>query len=171
MKKISLFLFILVYLFNYIIFAQSFVLESSAFKQNSIIPDQFTCKGRDLSPPLTWRNAPEKTQSFALVVQDPDAPNAAWTHWFLYNIPANITQLDAGSPLPEGAQYGKNSWGGPGYRGPCPSIGAHRYVFKIYALDNHLPTDPEASPDSLLNSMTGHVLATAELVGLYQTFN
>lgn len=170
MKKISLIVFLLLYLFNYKIFAaaEKLTLESSAFKLNTMIPAEFTCNGVDHSPPLEWHNAPAKTQSFALVMQDPDAPNGVWTHWIVFNIPAKVTQLDTGSPVPEGAANGNNSWGGLGYRGPCPPLGAHRYVFKLYAMDNVLALGEGATSDTILQAMTGHVLASAELVGLYQ---
>lgn len=169
MKKFSLILFLLLYVFNYKIFAaENFTLESSAFKLNTMIPAAYTCSGADQSPPLEWHNPPAKTQSFALVMQDPDAPNGTWTHWILFNIPANINELGAGSPVPESAANGKNSWGGLGYRGPCPPVGAHRYVFKLYAMDTVLSVGEDATADAILQAMTGHVLGTAELVGLFQ---
>ncbi|MGC1182785.1 YbhB/YbcL family Raf kinase inhibitor-like protein [Legionella sp.] len=168
MKKYFLLLFLLI--FNYKIFAagSSFTLESSAFKLNTLIPDKYTCNGEDLSPPLVWYNAPPKTQSFVLIMQDPDASKGVWTHWIVFNIPAQVTQLKANNPIPEGATNGKNSWGTLGYRGPCPPVGAHRYVFKLYALDNVLDVAEVATPDAILQIMTGHVLGSAELVGLYQ---
>jgi len=166
MKKYSLFLLLI--MIGYNTFAANFTLESPAFELNTMIPDQYTCSGEDLSPPLTWNHVPSKTQSFALVVEDPDSPTGVWTHWLLFNIPANITKLAAGSPAPEGASMGNNSWGSLGYRGPCPPIGAHRYVFKLYALDKVLILGNGAPKDTILQAMTGHVIGTAELVGLYQ---
>ena len=169
MKKFSVILFLLLYIFNYKIFAaESFTLESSAFKLNALIPDVHTCTGADQSPPLAWHNAPAKSQSFALIMQDPDAPNGVWTHWILFNIPPNVTEIGAGSPVPQGAANGKNSWGGLGYRGPCPPLGAHRYVFKIYALDIVLPIGEGATATTILDAMTGHVLGSSALTGLYQ---
>lgn len=169
MKKYSLILFLLVWLFNYKSFADTpFTLESSAFTQNSMIPADYTCAGTDQSPPLAWHNAPSKTQSFVLVVEDPDAPNGTWAHWVIFNIPPKVNELGAGAPLPEGAVNGKNSWGGLGYRGPCPPLGVHRYVFKIYAVDTVLNLGEGTTRDRIFDAITGHVLGTAELVGLYQ---
>lgn len=169
MKRVTLLVFVLLYLLNYKIFAaNNFTLDSTAFTQNAMIPVQYTCNGSDQSPPLSWHNAPEKTQSFALIVEDPDAPGGVWTHWILFNIPAKINHLDAGSPVPEGAANGQNSWGGFGYRGPCPPIGAHRYVFKLYALDKVLALGDVTIRDVVLQTMTGHVIGSTELVGLYQ---
>lgn len=169
MKRLTLLVFVLLYLLNYKIFAaNNFTLDSSAFTQNAMIPVQYTCNGSNQSPPLSWHNAPEKTQSFALIVEDPDAPGGVWTHWILFNIPAKITSLDAGSPVPEGAANGQNSWGGLGYRGPCPPIGAHRYVFKLYALDKEIAVGDVTIRDVILQAMTGHVIGSTELVGLYQ---
>lgn len=170
MKKYSLILFLLLYVFNYKIFAESFSLESSAFKLNTMIPIQYTCFGTNESPPLNWHDIPEKTQSLALVVEDPDSPNGVWTHWVLFNISPKVTQLDAATPVPEGASNAKNSWGGLGYRGPCPDLGVHRYIFKLYALDKVLNLGQGTTSDLVLNAMTGHVLGSSELVGLYQKF-
>ncbi len=168
-KKYALALFLLLWIFNYKNFAAStFILESPAFKLNTMIPAQYTCEGTDLSPPLNWRGAPPNTKSFALVVEDPDAPQGVWTHWIVFNIPPTITELGAGSPLPEGAANGKNSWGGLGYRGPCPPLGAHRYAFKLYALDKMLELGSGTTREIVLQAMTGHVLASSELIGLYQ---
>ncbi|CAM2877695.1 YbhB/YbcL family Raf kinase inhibitor-like protein [Legionella anisa] len=173
MKKYSLFLFLMCSLFHYNAFANKFTLESSAFKMNSLIPDEFTCTGVDQSPPLAWRNIPPKTQSLALIVDDPDSPNGGvWTHWIVFNIPPTVKELEAGSPVPPGAANAKNSWDGLGYRGPCPPIGiAHTYHFKLYALDTVLSLGDGTTRDILLNAMTGHVIGEAELVGIYQKFN
>lgn len=149
-------------------FAVDLTLESTAFKQNSLIPNQFTCNGSDTSPPLTWHNIPPKTQSLALIISDPDAPNGEWIHWIMFNIPPTLTELDEGAPLPQGAASGKNNWGTLNYRGPCPPLGLHRYVFTLYALDKLLTVDNGSSKDIIMNAMTGHVIGTAELIGLYQ---
>ncbi|MCL9683671.1 YbhB/YbcL family Raf kinase inhibitor-like protein [Legionella maioricensis] len=168
MKKSTLLLLVLLGMYDYKIFAANFTLESPAFKLNTMIPARYTCNGDDQSPPLTWQNAPANTQSFTLVVEDPDAPSGVWTHWVLFNIPPTVTQLVAGSSVPEGSSHGQNSWGSPNYRGPCPPFGAHRYVFKLYALDTLLSLDNGATKDEILRAMTGHVIGSAELVGLYQ---
>ena len=169
MRKYTLLIFLLFGMYDYKIFAANFTLESPSFKLNTMIPARYTCSGDDQSPPLTWHDAPPKTQSFTLVVEDPDAPAGVWTHWILFNIPPSVTQLVAGSSVPAGSSHGLNSWGSPNYRGPCPSLGAaHSYVFKLYALDTVLSLDNGSTKDTILQAMTGHVIGTAELVGLYQ---
>lgn len=148
--------------------ADALSLQSSAFKNNSLIPIEYTCYGRDNSPPLTWSNIPQNTRSLALVVEDPDAPSGTWTHWVMFNIPPTLTELLSGAPAPNGAAQGKNSWGSNHYRGPCPTLGMHQYVFKLYALDKLLNYTDGADKDAVLNAMTGHVLGSAQWVGLYQ---
>ena len=151
------------------------VLTSPAFADAGTIPKQYTCEGADISPPLTWSNAPSGTKSFALIVDDPDAPDPrapkmTWVHWVLQNIPADAHGLaeDAGQHgLPAGAVQGLNDWKRPGYGGPCPPIGQHRYVMKLYALDTTLPGD-RPTKAQLLEAMQGHILAQAQLIGTYQ---
>lgn len=168
MKTYTLPLSLLFCIISYKNFATNFTLESTAFKPNSIIPVEYTCNGADQSPPLTWHDAPTNTQSFALVVEDPDAPNGIWTHWILFNIPTTVAKLDVGSPIPEGASSSKNSWNTTNYRGPCPPIGMHRYFFKLYAVDKVLSLENNPTKDAVLQAMTGHVIGSSELVGLYQ---
>lgn len=152
-------------------------LNSPAFEHNGTIPARYTCEGDDVSPPLTWDGAPEGTRSFALIVDDPDAPDPAapkriWVHWVLYNLPAEARSLAENCGARggyDGARDALNDWGRTGYGGPCPPIGRHRYFFKLYALDTQLP-DLGAAADKarVLDAMQGHVLAQAELIGLYQ---
>jgi Raf kinase inhibitor-like YbhB/YbcL family protein len=168
MKKSIVFLFTLFGLFHAVAFGAKFTLESSAFQLNSLIPSQYTCNGKDSSPPLNWSNIPANTKSLALIVTDPDAPSGTWTHWVLFNIPPTLTTLDAGSPVPNGAATGLNSWGTQGYRGPCPTLGAHAYVFTLYALDTVLSLGDGTTNSIVSDAMTSHVLGSAELVGLYQ---
>jgi Raf kinase inhibitor-like YbhB/YbcL family protein len=151
-------------------FAAQFSIKSPAFKMNAIIPDEYTCKGVDQSPPLTWRNIPEKTQSLTLIVEDSDALGGTWTHWIVFNIPPEVNELRAGGTIPTGATNAKNSWDGLGYRGPCPSLGAHSYHFKLYALNKVLDLGEGTTRDLVMNAMTGHVIGQTELVGLYQNF-
>src|SRR5690348_14210490 len=119
----------------------TFRLTSSSFEHEKEIPTKYTCEGRDLSPPLAWAGAPDGTKSFALIVDDPDAPDPkaprmTWVHWILYNLDPNVTSLgEAIGELPAGAREGKNDWKRVGYGGPCPPIGRHRYFHKLYALD------------------------------------
>ncbi|MGD2085437.1 MAG: YbhB/YbcL family Raf kinase inhibitor-like protein [Candidatus Aminicenantes bacterium] len=145
---------------------------SSAFQHEGMIPDKFSCKGQDISPPLKWENADAGTKSFALICDDPDAPMGTWDHWLLFNIPASVTELREGVPaqaeLPNGARHGKNSWGRKDYGGPCPPGGTHRYFFKFYALDTLLDLEPGVSKKELMSAMQGHILAQTELMGKFK---
>ena len=151
-------------------------LTSTAFATGGEIPRKFTCEGADVSPPLAWMGAPPGTQSLALIVDDPDAPDPAaprmtWVHWVLYNIPSSVAALPEGvapARWPAGTREGSNDWQRPGYRGPCPPVGRHRYFHKLYALDVVLPDLGAPSKAALEQAMRGHVLAQAELVGTYQ---
>jgi Raf kinase inhibitor-like YbhB/YbcL family protein len=146
-------------------------LSSSAFAGNGTIPTAHTCEGADSAPPLAWSDAPPGTKSFALIVDDPDAPDpraprTVWVHWVAYNLPAGTTAL-AGA-LPSGAHEGVNDFKRVGWNGPCPPIGRHRYVFKLYALDTMLPDLGRPTKAKLEQAIAGHVLAQAELVGTYE---
>jgi hypothetical protein len=149
-------------------------LRSSGFEHLGKIPRIHTCEGEDVSPPLSWTDPPPSTKSFALVVEDPDAPDPdapkmIWVHWVLYNLPANARGLDEGvSRLPEGTLEGRNDWKRTGYGGPCPPIGRHRYFHKLYALDTELPDLGRPTRAQLLTAMDGHILGGAELIGTYQ---
>jgi Raf kinase inhibitor-like YbhB/YbcL family protein len=136
-----------------------------------MIPSQFTCDGLNQSLPLSWKNAPKNTKSFALIVEDPDAENGTFTHWVLFNIPPSVTSLATGTETTDGAALGKNSAGIVGYHGPCPPIGAHSYHFHLYALDKVLSLGEGATNDIVSQAMTGHVIGSAELIGLYQKSN
>ena len=152
------------------------ILGSPAFAHHGAIPARHTCEGGDRSPPLHWAGAPAGTRSFALLVDDPDAPDPAaprmtWVHWVLYNLPADCTSLAEGlasAQLPPGTREGRNDWKRTGYGGPCPPIGRHRYFFRLHALDTKLADLHHPTKARLLQAMKGHVLATAELVGTYQ---
>jgi Raf kinase inhibitor-like YbhB/YbcL family protein len=153
-----------------------FTLTSAAFADGQAIDPDYTCDGADRSPPLSWDGAPASTESFALVVDDPDAPDPAapkmtWVHWILYNMPSSAAQLPAGvtaADLPSGTQQGLNDWGRIGYGGPCPPIGRHRYFHKLYALDTKLVDLGTPTKAKLERAMSGHVLAQAQLVGTYE---
>ncbi len=152
--------------------AMALQLTSSAFSHSESIPARYTCEGEDLSPPLAWSGAPAGTQSFALIMDDPDAPGGTFVHWVVYNLPANVTSLPEGirsdASLPQGAVHGQNSWGRRDYGGPCPPSGTHRYFFTLYALDRQLSLAPGATKEALLQAMEGHILAQAQLMGTYQ---
>ena len=151
-------------------------LTSSAFPPNGEIPIAHTCEGADRAPPLAWSDAPPATKSFALIVDDPDAPDPAapkmtWVHWVLYAIPPTADGLPeavVSSALPAGTREGVNDWKRTGYGGPCPPIGRHRYFHKLYALDTALPDLQRADKVALEKAMQGHVLAQAVLLGTYQ---
>jgi len=156
--------------------ASSLQFTSTAFTQGGAIPARYTCEGNDSSPPLAWSGAPAGTRSFALVVDDPDAPDPAkpqrvWVHWVVYNLPATVTGLAENASkqgLPQGAAPGKNDSGKMVYGGPCPPIGRHRYFFKLYALDRELTGLKSPNKAELTKAMNGHVLANGELMGTYQ---
>lgn len=150
----------------------SISLTSSAFQEGKPIPINYTCDGKDISPPLRWSTPPEGTESFALVLDDPDAPSGTWIHWVIYNIPAEARSLKEAVPrtpnLADGGSNGKNSWNESGYGGPCPPSGStHGYHFKLYALDTVLNIDAGASIDILYRIMNGHILGHGELAGIY----
>ncbi len=148
-----------------------FELTSTAFGNGDPIPTKYTCDNQDISPPLQWSDPPEGTRSFALICDDPDAPVGTWVHWVLYNLPASTRDLPEAVPsdadLSDGGQHGQNSWRRPGYGGPCPPGGTHRYFFKLYALDAELELAAGASKEQLLAAMKGHVLASTETMGVY----
>jgi Raf kinase inhibitor-like YbhB/YbcL family protein len=156
--------------------AMSFELTSSAFKQGGSIPSKYTCEGSNASPPLGWSGAPDKTKSFALIVDDPDAPDPAkpqrvYVHWVIYGMPAGTASLDENASkggLPAGAKQGKNDFGKTEYGGPCPPIGRHRYFFKLYALDTELSGLSSPGKADVEAAMKNHVVAQAELMGTYQ---
>ncbi|HEY9730179.1 MAG TPA: YbhB/YbcL family Raf kinase inhibitor-like protein [Chroococcales cyanobacterium] len=146
-------------------------LESTAFTANGMIPFLYTCDGQDISPLLSWDSPPTGTQSLALIVDDPDAPGQTFVHWVVYDIPPEIRQLPQSVPseptLSGGGTQGKNDFGKLGYGGPCPPSGIHRYFFKLYALDRELELKSGATKAQLEAAMSGHILATAELIGRY----
>jgi len=147
-----------------------FTLTSSAFTHGQPIPVQYSCKGRDISPALAWSDPPANTQSFALIMDDPDAPMGTWVHWVIYNIPGSARGLPEAVPtdakLADGSVQGTTSARSTGYHGPCPPSGTHRYFFKLYALDVMLSL-PDADKEKLLKAMEGHILAQAELMGTF----
>ncbi len=142
--------------------------KSPAFKHQGSIPSKYTCEGDDLSPPLAWTAGPSGTAGYALIMDDPDAPRGTWVHWVAWNIKG--TKLDEAVKPSEAAllRQGRNSWGKPGYGGPCPPSGRHRYCFKLYALDSELDLRAETDKDGLLKAMEAHVVAQGELLGTYQ---
>jgi len=150
-----------------------FELKSIAFTHGQAIPKHHTCDGPNQSVPLSWSDPPAGTKSFALIVDDPDAPMGTWVHWVVYDIPREARQLAEGMPkqdrLPGGAIQGGNDFRRVGYGGPCPPPGPpHRYFFRLYALDQPLGLAPRATKKHVLDAMKGHILAEAQLMGTYQ---
>ncbi len=157
--------------------ADTLTFRSAAFDTGAAIPQKYTCDGSDISPPLTWSNLPEGTESVALIVDDPDAPGKTFVHWILFNLPPdrdvlpedlNVDQHfgdDAQSPL-----EGSNDFGNQGYGGPCPppDDDAHRYFFRLYALDTALDLGAGALKRQLTKAMDGHILEQADIMGTYQ---
>ncbi len=142
-------------------------LTSSAFGEGERIPERYTCDGEDVSPPLAWEGAPAETVTFALIMDDPDAPAGTWVHWVLFNLPRDRAQLPENVSAEVGTE-GRNSWDRTGYGGPCPPSGEHRYVFKLYALDSELALEAGANKAALLAAMEGHVLASGQLTGVFE---
>ncbi|MFB3815446.1 MAG: YbhB/YbcL family Raf kinase inhibitor-like protein [Terriglobales bacterium] len=146
-----------------------FKLETDAFQPGGEIPAKYTCSGADVAPALRWSGAPAGTKSFALIMDDPDAPSGTFTHWVLYGIPAQTTQLAEGAKLPSSAAQGVNGFRRTGYGGPCPPPGKpHRYFFKLFALDTPLSLKASATKQELEQAMKGHVLGQAELMGTFR---
>lgn len=140
-------------------------LSSPAFESGERIPSKYSCQGENRSPPLQLQNIPDETNTLAIIVEDPDAPNGTFDHWVAWNIvPADL--LEEGIQV---SQQGANTYGSIGYRGPCPPPGLpHRYFFRVYALDSVLDLPVKSSKADLKNAMRGHILAEAELMGTYQ---
>jgi hypothetical protein len=153
--------------------AMAFALKSTAFANGGEISRRYACDGADLSPALNWEDVPAGTHSLAVIADDPDAPVGTWTHWIIWNIPAQATVLPEGVPkvdvLDNGARQGRNDFKRIGYGGPCPPPGKrHRYFFKLYALDARLEVEAGASRNELELAMKRHVLSQTELMGTYR---
>ena len=138
-------------------------LESLDFENQGFIPKKFTCDGEDINPGLIIEDVPEGTKRLALIMEDPDAPMGTWVHWIVFNIP--VTDIIEENSVP-GIQ-GINDFRKLEYGGPCPPSGTHRYFFRLYALDEKLSLKEGCTKKELEEAMEGHILATAELVGLY----
>jgi len=151
----------------------SFTVRTDAFGNGAAIPAKYTCSGADLSPASQWSEAPPNAKSLALIVDDPDAPGGTWTHWVLWDIPAQFSGLPEGVPhdesLRSGARQGRNDFGKVGYGGPCPPGGKqHRYFFRMYALDKVLELRAGSERPDLEDAMKRHILAQAEWMGVYK---
>src|SRR5262245_56206348 len=144
--------------------------KSASFDARASIPSQYTCEGRDVSPPLAWSAGPPKTAGYALIMDDPDAPAGTWVHWVAWNLASTELAEDVkrDAKLADGTCQGKNSWGKVGYGGPCPPSGEHRYFFRVFALDRTLELPASTDADDLRAAMRGHVVAEGELYGVYK---
>ncbi len=141
-------------------------IESPSFKNNEMIPSKYTCDGANVNPPLLISGTPEDAKSLVLIVDDPDAPSKTWVHWVVWNIDPNTKEIPENT-IPKGAVEGMTDFGKQGYGGPCPPSGIHHYHFKIYALDITISLDSSASVVDIKEAMQGHILDSAELIGLY----
>ncbi len=152
---------------------QTLTLKSSDFVEGGAMPTVLSCEGEDRVPELSWSGVPKGTESFALVIDDPDAPDPmapkqTWTHWVVYDIPKDTRSLPAGGALPEGAKVAKNSWGKTEYGGPCPPIGRHRYVHKLFALRAPVGDLGDISPEEFQARIAPSVIGRTELIGMYE---
>ncbi len=150
-----------------------FSLTSPHFLHGDVIPKPYTCDGKNISPHLAWLNPPKDTKSFALICDDPDAPNGNWVHWVIFDIPVADRSLsnavETAPTLPNGTKQGGNSWNNIGYGGPCPPPGKpHRYFFRLYALDSKIDLPAGVSKLTLMNGMREHIIGEAELMALYR---
>jgi Raf kinase inhibitor-like YbhB/YbcL family protein len=148
-------------------------LTSAAFEAGAEIPTCYTSDGDNVSPELSWKDAPMETKSFALIMHDPDAPRTGgFTHWVVYNIAQQTGHIEEGvgdnKEIPAIGIQGKNDAGTLGYVGPAPPSGAHRYFFRLFALDSNLDLPPGATHKQVSAAMKGHILAQAELMGTYK---
>jgi Raf kinase inhibitor-like YbhB/YbcL family protein len=147
-------------------------ITSGAFDHGAAIPRKYTCDGDNVSPPLAWSNVPGAAKELALILDDPDAPSGVFVHWVVYGLPAPAAGLDQKTPaterLPTGGVQGRNGFGNPGYGGPCPPSGEHRYFFHLYALDTELGLAPGQSRQEVDAAMKGHVLEEAKLMARYK---
>ncbi len=145
-------------------------ISSPVFGDNQTIPEQYTCDGKSLSIPLAFSGVPKEAKSLALIMDDPDVPkslipNGLFVHWVVFNMPATTTMLSE-NKIPPGVQ-GDNGSSKLGYTGPCPPDREHRYFFNLYALDSMLSLPSGSTKDQLETAMSGHILTSAQLIGLY----
>jgi Raf kinase inhibitor-like YbhB/YbcL family protein len=145
-------------------------ITSPVFKHNQLIPATYTCDGQNINPPLEIAEIPTNTQDLVLIVDDPDAQAGSWIHWTMWNINLKLTKIEENT-IPSGSVQGITSFGTVGYDGPCPPSGTHRYFFKVFALDIKLNLGSETNATDLQQAMAGHIIAQAELIGLYQGNN
>jgi len=144
-----------------------FKISSTAFENNGKIPSIYACDGTNINPPLKIENIPKEAKSLALVFDDIDAPRGSYVHWILWNIDPGVKEIKENS-VPEGAIQGLNDFKKNNYGGPCPPGRAHKYVFKIYALDTRLNLNSNSTKKDLEKAMESHILSRAQMMGLYK---
>ncbi len=153
--------------------AKALEIKSPAFPDGAYLSSQYSCDADNISPPFSWSDVPAGTESFVLICDDPDAPSKRWTHWVIFNIPKDKTDLSKNIPqmgaLEDGTIQGVNDFGTAGYSGPCPPAGrAHRYFFKLYALDSRLDLNENSTKAAVLEAIKGHVIAEAGISAIYR---
>ena len=153
--------------------ATDFQVTIGAFEDGAPVPVRYTCEGENVSPQISWSGVPVGTNSFAVVMDDPDAPGGVYDHWVLFNLPPDLQGLPEDVPgtakLEAGGIHGRNSTGNTGYMGPCPPPGnVHHYRFTVYAVDQMLGLDSSAGKQALLDALAGHILAGSRHTGTYQ---
>ena len=149
------------------VYDKNMKIECGAFRSGENIPPEYTCDGDNVCPPLSFVGAPQGTESFALIVDDPDSPSGVWNHWTIWNISSDTREIAEGK-VPSGAREGTTTFGDIGYGGPCPGSGKHRYFFKLYALDATANLVRGAAKKELMEAMKPHILEVAELFGYYE---
>lgn len=142
-------------------------ITSSTFSQGNPIPAKYTCDGGDVIPPLEFEEIPGEAKSLAIICQDPDSPSGDFVHWIIFDIDPQTLEIKEGE-VPTGAIEGTNDFGNTNYGGPCPGSGSHRYVFKLYALNQKLGLNPQVTKAEFQKSLEGHTMAEAEVFGTYQ---
>jgi Raf kinase inhibitor-like YbhB/YbcL family protein len=142
-------------------------IASPAFRNCQMIPKIYTCDGKSVNPQLIFSQIPHRAKSLALIVDDPDAPAGTWVHWVVFNVRPTTKKIGQNS-VPTGSTLGTTSFGKPGYGGPCPPSGTHRYFFKLYALNTILKADTKTTKATLVKEMQGHILGQAQMIGLYR---
>ena len=142
-------------------------LKSNAFEDGGMIPVKFTCEGPNVSPPLEFIDVPAEAKSLVLMIEDPDAEAKPWVHWMVFNIPPDAKGFEENSIAP-GAEQGLCNGNTLGYEGPCPPENEHTYVFKLYAVDKMLDTDPTPDRKKVLQQIHGHTIDEVVLEGRYQ---
>lgn len=171
MKSLMVIFFLLFFIVSHGIGQEAakagFKISSPAFENNGKIPSTYACDGMNINPPLKIENIPREAKSLVLVFDDTDAPRGSYVHWILWNIDPGVKEIKENS-VPEGAIQGLNDFKKNNYGGPCPPRRAHKYVFKIYALDTRLDLSPHSTKTELEKAMKGHILAQAQLIGVYK---